>query len=331
MCPICNCLKSYLCRVEQACGLSAHTGSHFIFRGHAMKIYDAELHLKKLLAYVQDLAESKPNMYKKSKDRLKDISNTCNQVILLISDILQEELLNTADEDEFADMKSADISSCIDFAENEIDRLKKFSSTDQSQHVDNNTHTVKIPSEYKKHIMAKYGNTFLAVHEKCKNTDAEELSDILCRWFRGRFLESLKMNPNFRYSIKKIPNWIYLIVVAYGKHVANYDKDVWSHNFQSWIDSITSEKSFDKSVVPKDVYELSKGLKQDDLTLASVVVWDMLINSGLSEMCGKDDYGLMLDSDYIFNLCAKYNPSELDPYTDYREDPSVISLALLNR
>jgi hypothetical protein len=48
-------------------------------------------------------------------------------------------------------------------------------------------------------------------------------------------------------------------------------------------------------------------------------------------MCGKDDYGLMLDSDYIFNLCAKYNPSELDPYTDYREDPSVISLALLNR
>ena len=46
--------------------------------------------MDKLLTYVKNVADSKPRMYQKSKDRLRDIAGTCQKVIQIISEILQE-------------------------------------------------------------------------------------------------------------------------------------------------------------------------------------------------------------------------------------------------
>ena len=56
-----------------------------------MDIYIAKQHIDKLLNYVEDIAENKPNMYQKSKVRLKNIADTCAQVVSVISEILEDD------------------------------------------------------------------------------------------------------------------------------------------------------------------------------------------------------------------------------------------------
>ena len=73
-----------------------------------MDIYTAEIQIKRLLEYFEDIEEKKPLMYQKSKDRYRDLASNCLQVVRVISNILQDETLMN-DDVEFSGSQKKDI------------------------------------------------------------------------------------------------------------------------------------------------------------------------------------------------------------------------------
>ena len=93
-----------------------------------MDINSAEKSLKKLLTYATDLANTKPKLYQKSRDRLTDLVATCNEIVTLISSVLQEETMFT-EVNEFpsnAKLANSDIFATLDTMQAQIDQIRSF-------------------------------------------------------------------------------------------------------------------------------------------------------------------------------------------------------------
>ena len=101
-----------------------------------MDIYGAEKAIAKLKTYVQDVYECRPGMYKKSKDRLKDIAGTCSEIVDLISVIVEDASLSSEvngydDYDEFLDSSyctddDEDVHLMLMEMGHKLDYLKRF-------------------------------------------------------------------------------------------------------------------------------------------------------------------------------------------------------------
>ena len=100
-----------------------------------MDIYSAEIQVNKLLDYVKSLSDAKPRMYQKSKDRLKELASTCNQVVSVIAEILQDEAL-LSDQDEFGGSNVNDFNAVLNSMEDQITELRQFLSTPRTTSYD---------------------------------------------------------------------------------------------------------------------------------------------------------------------------------------------------
>ena len=92
-----------------------------------MDIYSAEIQVNKLLNYVKGLSGTDHKLYKKSKNRLKELANTCNEVVSVISELIQDEaLVNNDESDEFGGADTADFNSVLNSMEGQIAELRQF-------------------------------------------------------------------------------------------------------------------------------------------------------------------------------------------------------------
>lgn len=113
-----------------------------------MDIKSAETHVNSLLKYVKGLQSSESRMYRKSKERLREVATTCTQVVDIISSVLQEEVLTTdiADDDDSSKC-TADIVSMVMQMQQEITQLKQFVSyTEPSTNISTNT-DIKVDND----------------------------------------------------------------------------------------------------------------------------------------------------------------------------------------
>ena len=294
-----------------------------------MDIYIAKEHMDKLLTYVKNVADSKPRMYQKSKDRLRDIAGTCQKVIQIISEILQEEILDDCFEDNSdTDVRNSEILEMVSAMQSEILHLKQFVSytCDNEElknevvplHISNNK---RISVEERKSAMSKYRGILKRLSETyIEFPQVSELCKLLHKWFETRFYSSMRVSKDFRYNIRRIPNWIEDSVVVYSNHVINDTWSEFSHEFYQWCDDLNSSSC--KFAVPYEVYEFDK---EDDkrVSLTSVVIWDILLDAGLVEIC-QDDSELYLSESCIYDMCMSNNPSELDSYRNYKVDRTII-------
>lgn len=306
-----------------------------------MDIYIAKEHMDKLLTYVSDIADNKPKMYQKSKNRLKDIAITCQKVVEIISEILQEEMLDDCFEhSDDSDVKNEEIIDMVKHMQAELLNLKQFvqytpcseDSPVDLQLAKNDIELVKnkdvnlstISTVDRKSAMAEYKTTLHRLSEKyVEFPQVNDLCKLLNRWFETRFYTSMKVSSNiFRYNIRRIPSWICDIVAVYGKHIESDSCNDFIHSFYDWCDDL--EVNPCKYAVPYEVYEFDTDTDKK-INLSSVVIWDIMLDMGLSNLCKPEKSELYLTDELMYNLCMKYSPEELDDYQNYKVDPSVVT------
>lgn len=279
-----------------------------------MDIYNAEIQVNKLLNYVKSLSDSKPRMYQKSKDRLKELANTCNQVVSVIAEILQDEtLLN--DQDEFGGANINDFNSVLNSMEDQISELRQFLSvprTPSTTAIDANS------SGAKKQAMLLYKQCLSSLSQAdVPVLEVEDCSKLLWCWFNARFLES---SGTFKYNIKRIPGWIRDIVILYSYHLDVNTLDSFKSNFYTWISSIANGNNY---AVPYEVYTFDKAPDPAKLTLTAAVIWDVLLDYGIKDLCNNSS-DLYPSEDCVVALIETLNSSTMDPYKHYVYDHSIL-------
>lgn len=285
-----------------------------------MDIYSAQKNVQKLLKYVQDVADSKPNMYEKSKMRLKDLAATCIQVVDLISSILADEALST-DISEFSSV-NPDIADVVKNMQVQLDHLKEFTgacSVDRTHEL-----ASSITSSSKKQFMK---DLKLCLHDMASSSSGIPYADTCCQmlwtWFDMRFYRTVS-GTKFSYNIRRIRGWIRDFVILYSYSVSTDHEEEFISTFNAWIESINSGDAKQKYAVPYTVFQFNKNPDPAKLTLHAAVLWDILLSIGLSKVCSdKDD--LYLSSDMVYDMCEELNPNCLDNYVDYRAHPEIIA------
>ena len=290
-----------------------------------MDIYGAEIQVNKLLNYVKSLSDSRPRMYQKSKDRLKDLALSCNQIVTIIADILQDESLRDNSTDEFGSCMVEDVNAVLNSMQNQIHELRQFINVDTSAGSNTIVHPANvsidsISSRDKKTAINSYkvclhnlSNTEMIVQE------AEDCSEILWRWFSSRFLDH---QENFLYKITMLPNWLRDIVILYGSYLDCGLIDDFTTSFNSWIDSIDSSMPF---AVPYEVHQLYTNVDTSKMTLTAVVLWDVLLDHGLRSLCNNVPSALYPAEDAVYTVVGSLNSNAMDPYTHYSYEKSILS------
>ena len=301
-----------------------------------MDIHSAKLNVEKLLSYVEELSANQPKMYSKSKDRLRDIANTCNQVVTIISDLLQEEMLNE-DSIEFSE-SSKIVAPVLDNISYQLDAIQTFSGNANlitgygsgpsnpvamSALLDEQT---ALTPAIRKRVFANYTSCIAKLPSNSNRyLFAHRCANLLWSWFKTRFHDSVS-NTSFKYNMRKFPEWVQGFVVMYGKAIHDNRVANFEYEIQSWVNNIMTSEARDKYAVPFPVYQFCKRREPSDLTLDAVVLWDILLDCGLDELCTADKQDLYLGQNDIYNLCDSLNPSVLDNYCDYSSHPEIFKI-----
>ena len=276
-----------------------------------MDIYSAEQYVQKLLTFVKGISDRKPNMYSKSKDRLRSLALTCLQVNKVISDILQEEIL-LDDRGEFG--ADIDLHKVVAEMQSELDSLRQFIPS--SAKVADSSSASSID---RRAVMMKYRDTLKYVAENCPHPVASDCAKLIWTWFDTRFYRVT--SSKFRYNIQRVPVWIHDIVILYGYNVACHTEKQFRDAVFSWCDTLFIGDAKDKYAVPYVVYEYNKSPDRAKLTLAAPVLFDMLVHSGLHTLSRCE---VPLLDDCVYETCASSNPDVLDNYMNYLDHPEVL-------
>lgn len=297
-------------------------------RGDEMDIHSAEGHVKKLLTYVEELSQDKPKMYTTTKNKLKDLASTCQKIVHVVSTILEQEILDQPCE-EFSHHTDNNVLRSLDLMESEILQIRKFMSGDciaQDNSVpERSNSTRKISSSCRKQIISRYGNILSDLTESCKYPVVSDCAKLLSNWFDCRFLQTPKDGKGFNYNIRRLPFWITDIVIAYGKHVQSQTRIQFIQDFNNWCESLVTDTHPNKYAVPYDIYQIDTNLMPSDMTLAAIVIWDVLFDSGLDHLCVEDGLDVYLSEDMLYKRCGEICPQILDDYRNYKDDNTILS------
>lgn len=284
-----------------------------------MDIYSAGTSIKKLLNYVEDLADSKPRMYEKSKDRLKEIATTCNKVVEVISEILEDEVLK---EDSVEFGQSSELIVLINDMQQQMNKLQKFT---QGVSVDDEKHAeyTAISSKTRKKALKSYTDCLSKLSEiETSYPFADRCAKLLWTWFNVRFLQTV-YGTNFRYSMRRFPEWIQGVVILYGKAIHDNEVGSFEDKFQDWLNAIITTDAKDKYAVPYEVYQFNKTHDPALITLDAVILWDILLDCGLRDLCTKDKDDLYMNEYDVYDLADKLSPQVLDNYCNYEKHPEL--------
>lgn len=281
-----------------------------------MDINSAELQCKRLLSYVEEIANSPKKMYGKSKTRLKDVATTCSEVVRIIYSVLEDESLSNMDEQEFSQSTNPDIAKVLNDMQTELNRLKAFVSTSPAP-----SDSPTVSTSTRKQVLINYSNVLKNVAGTSISIEsAHRCARLLEKWFSARFISN-STQSEFHYNIKRWPDWLRDIVIVYGHSVATDTEDQFISKFEYWCDNI--QVSSNNYAVPYFIYTFNRYHDTSQFTLTAAVLWDILLDNGLSELCTNDD-DLYPFEDSVYKLCGEYSPAVLDRYADYKLDSQLL-------
>lgn len=150
----------------------------------------------------------------------------------------------------------------------------------------------------------------------------DECIEILHSWFSKRIVQLDPNTSSFRYRESQISNWIESIVIAYGNSVYDNTQTSFLSNFNTWCNSLSVKDI--KYPLPYCVHEQVIKVPSGNISLTSLVLWDMLWDNGFQQITRSSDSAIVIKSDMIYEKCLKYNPYVLTIYSRYDEDSSVL-------
>ena len=329
-----------------------------------MNISSAEKQVNKLLSYLEEISNGSTSMYSKSKVRLQNIASTCNQIVSIISNILQDEVLSQ----DVSDVESLEVYQAISNMQHSIDQLSHFiqvqnsqvsETVDFSEIQNQSVETVDISSlcdilgagpdsygavedtEFTSSTLSatgiqpedcsfaikQYSYTFRSIVVSTKsinNPIIHEVVNLLDTWFTSRFLDH---KAKFKYDIRNISRWVVNFVILYGYHLEQGTVEYITSKFNTWCESLSSSVPY---AVPYEVYVLAQDSKQqaEMLNLTSLVLWDILLDLGWRCIC-EDNHEIYPNETAMQQLVAAHAPQLLKFYRDYKQDKSILQLCNL--
>lgn len=293
-------------------------------------------YIDKVVYELRDLSTSGTSIYNKSRGRLVEIAKKSNEIISLISSILETNVL----ESDQTDIVRQDVAQAISKMKAEIAALEKFvgpKCTAFEPYEDSRDTIVSRPRAkgsdltvaQRKELMKNFKSA-VSMLPLSEYQEAARCGSLISEWFDVRFYRGMKPNTAYRYNIARIPEWISSIIIGYGKHLQSGDIDDYITEFQQWFDLVTDPATDCTYSLPFEVFQLTGNLTESDISLHGLVLYDLLLDAGLNNVCKENDPYLFdpyMILDKMEDVC---NTTLLDSYVYYKEDPSILSKLNLN-
>ena len=276
-----------------------------------IEIGPIEKNANKISKQLDILLEQKPNMYTKTRERYQKLAHSLLQSVEKISNILEEECLISHEHEfnEFEELSNSeidvsDISDAIDSIQSQLQSYEQLACSDNVPLPERRCSNKDIISRFAQ-ILFEGSNKAFECEEACK------CATILHKWFRTRFTPVVK-NPKFRYQISQIPEWIYYIVILFGKYQSDNNIQDFLTMFNNWCEDVENNPS-NCWAVPYQVYELSKSIQPESFTLNAVVLFDILMEDlyYLLTESSFSDSKVFLDGSAVANIVRMNNPALL--------------------
>ena len=289
-----------------------------------MDVYTAKSQLQKMISYIDSLISDNHRMYNKSKDRWNEIRSLSMQLAQSISGLLKSAAIE--DTDNTFDDSDQEMNSVIRSIQAELDDIKKFVNYKDTSPP--STPDVKVPYTAKRAIISMYDEVLRSLSTGSTGfIEADDCARLLYMWFHTRFISCTN---DFRYNIRQLSSWIYAFCIGYAESVKFNQSEEFKSAIISWCDKLSDEPV--KYAVPYEVYQICSDDSSDHMTLTAVVIWDILMNSGLNRLESQsDEYKVFVTESEIYDICNKHAPNILDEYVDYRSDDSVLQKAKIHR
>ena len=263
-----------------------------------MNVQSAEKQINKLLEYVREIHSENPTMYEKSKRRLNNIALTCNQIVSLISEILESEILSNDTTNEFCGIEQNVLFSVLSMEES-LSQLKRFVTNNVNEFITTNNHrTVEMINNY-----LSVFSTFSEKYENLPEGDVKTLIYLIYTWLSMRFKF---YGRGFKFCYEEVGKWICDIIIVYGYHVDNHTSEGFTSRFLQWCYGLSVPCEYG---VPHEIYSLGRNqdLYSNYLTLTSLMLCDSLLSYDTASV----------DMSHMIGLYRDYGMVSLKKYQEY--------------
>lgn len=234
---------------------------------------------------LKSASENNPSMYNKTKLKYRELASELLDCVGFIADMLEEDLLDNSAEyviDEFQELsvphQDAEEQKAVS---DEIQMKAKKIEAKMTAITQETPVTHKDPRN--KHTISMFGKILSELPDSEYETDeAKECATYISRWWQVRFNPDNK-NPNFRYNMTKLPEWIDSIIIAFGKY--KHDKKIsrFRKQFDSWLLSVETDLDNIYST-PFFIHELYNSTDPDNFTDEAVDIASELYGGGLNRL-----------------------------------------------
>lgn len=239
----------------------------------------------RLKTVLKSASENNPNMYNKTKLKYRELASDLLDCVGLIADMLEEDLLDNSAEyviDEFQELSVPNLDAEEQkAADNAIQEKAKSIQQKMTTIAQETPVTHKDPRN--KHTISKFGKILAELPSgEYETEEARECATYISRWWQVRFNPDVK-NPNFRYNMTKLPEWIDSIIITFGKYVHDKKLPKFRKQFDNWLLSVETDVSNIYST-PFFVHELYDSDNPKNFTDEAVEIASELYAGGLSRL-----------------------------------------------
>lgn len=290
-----------------------------------MRMSGAIKHAIKLFNYVQEVSQSDSTLYDKSKQYLCEISEICHQIEDTISTILETTPPRGAEVSSIQNKEIAKVWDKVEVLEKseavtKIEKIEKAETPDEPEdkHIPPSNNSSTLTRMDRKHIIASYA---VVLQKLVKNgTDssvANRCIELIWKWYQNRILDKkvfCKFNP------QKIRNYICSIITIFAYYHEHNDLESFISKFESWLYDSTKSEFY---IIPYECNQFLTNKGINYVTSTSAVLWDIIWDSGLSEIMSVKSKKDFINKDIMFSLLVwrdiDDNLATYDSCTDHSE------------
>lgn len=191
----------------------------------------------------------------------------------------------------------------------------------------------KMPTKAKaamcRQITSVYHTKLLQISKRVSEYEClNQLSKLIWDWYSVRIIKNRQYNCQFRYSVRRIKNIIYSIIIAYGYHLEQGDVNNFVLSFYDWLKLVGSDSTVtDKYASPYEVYDIEINHTCIYANVTAMVLSDLLWDFGFSEIRSATTSAsfVYFSPHGVAMLTEELSPTVAEKYRDYRADPDVLT------
>lgn len=294
-------------------------------------VKSAIVHMDAVISYLSYISTKKDRCYKKTIDHIIELGEKCQTALDLVHGISGQVNVSSNQTDDCLSDRLAYLEGQLQTILGQSPSMEEV--TDSADTSVPELEPVVIDSKSKKQEISNCGKILHKVataEHVC--VESHTCAELLNLWYTKRFFELDTSTCSFKYNISQISEWFEYIVLAYGKSVYTNTESEFVSEFQFWCNSLSIADGKDRKYpLPYCVFSVVRNCKSDDITLASLVLWDMLCDRGLDELASPQFSAIHVHRDALTQRCKKLNKYLLALHEDYKQSEDVFIHSNLTR